>query len=138
MESAVVATAVIEPVASTDALPVCLWKENPNRLVSLWDMLKRYAFSFYKVITHIEDLRHRAKSLGGSSDYPGLTQNKLFDDDLKAFTAVLVEMRAECGNLDLISTTDLISHIESEVHKQEKNYNYAGMLNHLDTLLTFA
>src|SRR5713226_3020681 len=32
-----------------DSLPVCLGSENPNRLVSLWDMLRVYAVNFVSV-----------------------------------------------------------------------------------------
>jgi hypothetical protein len=42
MGSLTISTAILEPAASADALPVCLWKENPNRLVSLWDIVKPF------------------------------------------------------------------------------------------------
>lgn len=95
-------------------------------------MLRQYAFSFYEVVTRIEQLRPEARSLSGRSAYIGPT--KVYAHSLDELTATLIEMRAECDKLDLTSTTDLISHIESEVHLKGKDYNYADMLNHLDTL----
>jgi hypothetical protein len=38
---------------SQDSLPVCLWKENPNRLVSLWEMLKFHASRFVALMDSI-------------------------------------------------------------------------------------
>jgi hypothetical protein len=50
----IMSTAVLECEASRDALPVCLWQENPNRLVSLWDIMQLFSvedccsiFSFF-------------------------------------------------------------------------------------------
>jgi hypothetical protein len=46
----------------------------------------------------------------------------------------LTAMRAECEKLDLNSTADLISHIESEVSRKGEDYSNGDMVNHLDTL----
>jgi hypothetical protein len=92
--------------------------------MSLFDMLKRYAFSFYEVIIRIERLRRTASvDSGKASTYR-----------LDELSAALVQMRAECVKLDLAHTPDLISHIESEVHRKGNNYNCEDMVNHLETL----
>src|ERR1700694_3507960 len=98
--------------------------------VSLLDMLKRYAFSFYEVISRIEGLRHRAELLGS---------DKLYEHELKALIDTLAEMLTECEKLDLISTTGLITHIQSEVNRKGKKYSHHALSNHLDTFsFTFA
>jgi hypothetical protein len=105
---------------------------NLSGSVTLLDMLKRYAFSFYEVVSRIEYLRHEAKVLGQGSAY--VTPTTVYEHTVNALKATLAEMRAECEKLDLIPTTDLISHIESEIRLKEKTYNYADLSNHLDTL----
>jgi hypothetical protein len=95
--------------------------------VSLFDMLKRYSFSFYKVVSRIEYLRHEAGLLGRGS-------TKLWDHSLDDLVKVLTKMRAKCEKLDLVSTTDLITHIDAEVHLKGKKYTYVELANHLDTL----
>jgi hypothetical protein len=43
-------SAIVEPISSSEAtLPVCLFAENPYRLVSLWDMLSINATIFVKI-----------------------------------------------------------------------------------------
>jgi hypothetical protein len=100
--------------------------------VSLFDMLKRYAFSFYEVVVRIEQLRHDAKALGATSEYaaPAKVWHNTTDD----VSTTLEAMRQECNKLNIASTSDLISHIESEVQQKGKNYTYVDLLNHLDTL----
>jgi hypothetical protein len=95
-------------------------------------MLKRYAFSFYEVVTRIEELRQAARTWSGSSAYT--SPPKVSAHTLSGLTATLDQMRVECNKLDLSSTTDMVAHIESEVHVKGQNYNHADMLNHLDTL----
>jgi hypothetical protein len=87
-------------------------------------MLKRYAFSFYEVVVRIERVRRTASVDSGKANTYRL-------DEL---SAALIEMRAECVKLDLAHTPDLISHIESEVHRKGNNYNCEDMVNHLETL----
>ena len=94
-------------------------------------MLKRYAFSFYEVVTRIEELRQAARTWSGSSAYT--SPPKVSAHTLSGLTATLDQMRVECNKLDLSSTTDMVAHIESEVHVKGQNYNHADMLNHLDT-----
>ena len=93
-------------------------------VVSLLDMLKRYAFSFYEVVIRIERLRRTAAVDSGKADSYRLAE----------LSEALIEMRAECVKLDLAHIPDLISHIESEVHRKGKDYSCEDMVNHLDTL----
>jgi hypothetical protein len=92
-------------------------------------MLKRYAFSFYEVVVGIERVRRTASIDSGEA-------NTFRLDDL---STVLIQLRAECVKLDLAHTPDLISHVESEVHRKGKDYSCEDMANHLETLAsTFA
>lgn len=47
---------------SNDTLPVCLWKENPNRLVSLWDIVKE--FNVGEVVMALYDTKTWADTFG--------------------------------------------------------------------------
>src|ERR1700730_12748171 len=95
-------------------------------------MLKRYAFSFYEVIVHIEELRNHARLYGSISAYSSLPRLEGYKRE--SMIACLKEMRTECENLDLTHTTSLISFAESEVQRKGKDYTYADMLKELDTL----
>jgi hypothetical protein len=49
--------------ADRDALPVCLWKENPNRLVSLWDLVNRFnVFGFATLCGLLESVMASAEA----------------------------------------------------------------------------
>jgi len=92
-------------------------------------MLKRYAFSFYDVVVSIERVRRTASIDSGKANTYRL-------EDL---SAALIQMRAECVKLDLTHTSDLISHIESQVNRKGKDYTCEDIVNHLETLAsTFA
>src|ERR1700722_12973384 len=115
--------------ASDDALPVCLGCGNSNRLVSLWDMLERYAFGFYEVVCHLENQYQHAK-LRYSSSYPSAIDAPLRE----ALSRSLSEMRKECDALALEHTSGLISHHEAQVLRKGEAYTYGEMLTDLDTL----
>ena len=92
-------------------------------------MLKRYAFSFYDVVVNIERVRRTASVDSGKANTYRLEE----------LGAALVQMQAECAKLDLTHTSDLISHVESQVHRKGKDYTCEDMVNHLETLAsTFA
>jgi hypothetical protein len=112
---------------------LCSWGYKPSGVVSLLDMLKRYAFSFYEVVSRIEYMRHEAKALGSfGGAYTSPT--KVYEHSLDKLKLIFTDMRAECQTLDLISTTDLVTHIEKEVQRKGKDYTYVDLSNHLDTL----
>jgi hypothetical protein len=87
-------------------------------------MLKRYAFSFYEAVVRIERARRTASVDPGKANAYRLEE----------LSAALIQMRAECVKLDLADTSDLISHVESEVHRKGKDYTSEDMVNHLETL----
>ena|ERR1700732_5047986 len=95
-------------------------------------MLKRFTFSFYEVVSRIEHLRYEAEALTYGAQYT--SPKKVYEHTVNGLKATLTEMRDECEKLDLISTTDLVTHIESEVHLKGQNYTYVDLSNHLDTL----
>src|SRR5581483_9890687 len=44
--------------------PACLWKENPNRLVSLWDIVRYFpVHDFHLIIKNIEYLKDQCEEL---------------------------------------------------------------------------
>jgi hypothetical protein len=92
--------------------------------MSLFDMLKRYAFSFYEVVVRIERARRTAS----------IDSGKVNNHRLDELGETLIQMRAECVKLDLAHTPDLISHVESEVLRKGKDYTCEDMVNHLETL----
>ncbi len=61
-------------------------------MVSLLDMLKRYAFSFYEVVVRLEQPRATARMIASY----GSLMNKVEREDL---SAALRDMRKECGLL---------------------------------------
>jgi hypothetical protein len=87
-------------------------------------MLKRYAFSFYSVVVDIERARRTASIDSGKANTYRLEE----------LGAALTRMRAECVKLDLAYTRDLITHVESEVHRKAREYTCGDMANHLETL----
>jgi len=120
--------AIDEAVSSRkDALPACLDGENSNRLVSLWDMLERYAFGFYEVVCHLENQHAKIMS---SSSRPTTVDASL----RQALSKSLSEMRKECDALALEHTSGLISHHEAQILRKGEAYTYHEMLSDLDTL----
>jgi hypothetical protein len=95
--------------------------------LSLFDMLKRYAFSFYEAVVGIEELRSEARLLATIRD----KTDRFKRDDL---IARLKAMRTECENLDLTHTASLISFAKSEVKRKENAYTYVDILKDLDTI----
>src|ERR1039457_6018327 len=123
-------SAIVERFSSgQDQLPVCLGGENSHRLVSLWNMLQRYAFGFYEIVCRLEHLYEDAK-IRFSSSYP----NKVYVSAREELSQCLAEMRKECGTLALDHTSGLISHAEAQVLRKGEGYTYNELLSDLDTL----
>jgi hypothetical protein len=97
----------------------------------LFDMLKRYSFSFYEVVSRIEQLRREARIYTGGMY---TSAKEVHESTLDGFRAALADMRLECEKLDLISTTDLVAHVDSEVRLEGRTYTWSALCNHLDTL----
>jgi hypothetical protein len=102
--------------------------------MSLSDMLKRYAFSFYEVVVRIEDLRSEARAFVSLDSHSYGGPKTMGEFRRPSMIACLKEMRTECEKLDLIHTASLISFSESEVQRKGDDYTYADMLKELDTL----
>jgi hypothetical protein len=131
MGGGLVDSAVLESPASPSeqipAVELCSWDHKPYGVVSLLDMLKRYAFSFYDVACRLESLRSSARVYEDGT-------TKIYEHHLKELLACLPEMRAECDKLALVNTSNLTSHLESEVTRKGKDYPYSVLLNALNTL----
>lgn len=112
-----------------NAPPACLFAENPNRLVSLWDMLQRYSFSFYEVVCRLERHYTRAQ-IQFSGSYPA----KIYGPEREELSQALSEMRKECDSLNLDHTVGLVSHIEDEVLRRGEGYTHNEAVAALDTL----
>jgi hypothetical protein len=97
-------------------------------------MLKRYAFSFYEVLVHLEALRNDARLLGTFDNYSYSGPRKVDSTKREDMIACLKEIRTECENLDLTHTPSLISFAESEVQRKGDKYTYTDILKDLDTL----
>jgi hypothetical protein len=75
--------------ASQNTLSVCLWKENPNRLLSLWDM----EFAAGKAIKALEFIeRLKATYATGNRDIPSPTYHAVCADEFENLAAALEEI----------------------------------------------
>jgi hypothetical protein len=107
-------------------LPVCLLQENPNRLVSLWDMLQNYA-SIYQIATNLERLRDTAYLYRDSST----EVNPVYKEE---FSKLLTNIQRECFDHGLTYTAEMA---ERGIDKPspERYAELLSTLNHLDESL---
>src|SRR5580692_3613179 len=83
--------------------------------VSLFDMLKRFGFSFYEAAVRLEFYRNQARLLAPS----GYAAPAKVDHYARASMAAgLHQMRVECEHLDLPPTVSMITFAESEVERK--------------------
>jgi hypothetical protein len=114
-----------------DCAKVCSpWRSKPYGVVSLLDMLKRYAFGFYEVTCRLEALRSTARIYEGTHQQV----SPLYEHHRTELLNCLTEMRVECDKLELANTTNLILYLESEVTRKGKDYTNSDLLNSLNTL----
>lgn len=92
-------------------------------------MLKKYAFSFYEVISSLQRQLYSA-SLTGSSSYKSSLYRHQFAEILK----LLADIRAEADILGLENTSDLARHFESAVQEKDEQYSNQELLKDLETL----
>jgi hypothetical protein len=123
----------VSPSEQIPAVELCSWDHKPYGVVSLLDMLKQYAFSFYEVISRLEKIKHRASLLGSTSSY-GLSTNVMSKFEREELSTALKDMRKECETLTLGDTVDRIDFIESEVVRKGEHYSYVDTLKDLDHL----
>jgi hypothetical protein len=127
----------VQPASLSEQIPaveLCSWDHKPYGVVSLLDMLKRYAFSFYEVIIRLEKLRYRASVLGGPSSVFGAVASDMSKFEREELSAALKDMRKECEALTLEDTVDQINFIDSEILRKENQYSYLDALKDLDHL----
>lgn len=98
------ATADIKPILSSlSALPVRLWKENPNGLVSLWDMLQNY-LPFYE-ISHELGAQRRYADLNASFG----DNHKIDSTNATEFKDLLGRIEGQCKEFGLDRAGNLAS-----------------------------
>jgi hypothetical protein len=110
------------PAVSRNPPRACLWKENPNRLVTLLQMLQFNAHSFVTLVNDLSDLESRARSEDPS----------LADDDpaKKDFIEILIRIQVETKRLRLMSAYKQAVHamrvIEAKV-QGSNSFSYADL-----------
>ncbi len=82
------------PLVSRNPPPACLWKENPNRFVTLFQMLQFNAHSFVTLVNDLADLESRARV-----EDPGLADHHRPKD----FVEILLRIQVESKMLRLMS-----------------------------------
>jgi hypothetical protein len=101
-----VTATTIEVSPEQAPLPVCLWQENPNRLVSLWDMLQSY-FPIYQLALEIGESKYSAELRKGSGTY----QSKISSSERDGFCALVKKVTQVCLDHGLIQTSDFAKRI---------------------------
>ena len=92
------------------ALPVCLWRENPNRLVNLWEMYHLVAHKLLSLLDELRDLEiDLAKSL---TQYPTAAEQAAVN---VRFIGHVQSMRAATESLQLTSSQKQIRRIADYV-----------------------
>jgi hypothetical protein len=104
-----VASAILDAIhAGRNTLPACLGDGNPNRLVSLWDMLQVHAARFVTLLDHTARLQHQ------------FSNGTAFNDP-RTTGSVLSAVRQDCEVLGLVSTSKQVERIhETFAHIVEK------------------
>jgi hypothetical protein len=97
-------TSVLTVDSCRDSLPVCLDNENPNRLVSLWDIMRLFE----------PDATFRlCRELGQLSRDPGDQFGNTLLTTKRECEQKLIDLRKQCDAADLnVSTVEIRRHIE--------------------------
>ncbi len=111
-------SAIVEPtVTSRNRLPVCLGDENPNRLVSLWDIVQNYkVWELGRCISGLEVFRGVCDQAQERGDADKRLSEKLCDvvKEVLGVTRIqceAIELRGAVSRLDGPSRTALLSGI---------------------------
>ena len=109
------------------ALPVCLWQRNPNRLVSLWDVIQIYA---HRIVALLDELTGIQKYIETASRLPPLS---ISSADLEKRMAPLVQITGYCHALQLSSAIRQIAYIQKQKDRLDalKPEDYIQMLAEL-------
>jgi hypothetical protein len=98
--------------------PVCLWRENTNRLVSLWDIVKQIAA--HNLVQSGRNLQALAMAAG-----VGAPQRSLNSEDVKVFLAHFGQMQRDCDSLGFVVTGDLLKWVMQEFSVKTHTYDQA-------------
>lgn len=122
------ASIIAEARRTLDALLAPCASEATHRgLVTLLDVLSRYAFSFYEVILRAQRLRTQVQSYGD--------REILFAPLRDEFPEFLAQLKAECDDLGLRYTHGLATHAESRLAEKGEKYSHVELLSDLDSLI---
>ncbi len=120
----------IEVSPERTPLPVCLWQENPNRLVSLWDMLQSY-FPIYQIALDISESRYSAELRKGGGTY----QSKISSSEQDRLRALIEKVDQVCLEHRLVQTSDFAKRILGRP-LPDTNSDVFSALNHLNDALS--
>ena len=105
--------------ADQDALPVCLRRENSNRLVSLWQMLQMHVHEFVKLLTDLYALEVRLEM--------GIPVN------IEQLGQVLVLLQGDCQDFGLTSAQKQIERLFklfAVAREGQQKISYADIFQH--------
>jgi hypothetical protein len=95
---------MVERILSNQSTPsVCLWKENPNRLVRLWDMLRIHAMNFVRVGSQTA----RCITNTGAVEFPDAEADESI---LKQFSEIIETLEYDREDLGLEHTPEIVGH----------------------------
>jgi hypothetical protein len=89
-----------------NASPVCLFAENPNGLVSLWEMLRSY-FPIYQVALKLGEMLLTTELGKGSGHYQSRASQPTLDD----FRALVERITQVCSDHELMQTSEFAKRI---------------------------
>lgn len=111
---------------SEAALPVCLWKENPYRLVSLWDMLQFSAGNLIRTLHHLCGLQSSVKYM------PNLMLNSRMADNSRNDLLISLDIiYKECVSMGLTASAASASQLRESIEKNQHAPTVAGISRHL-------
>jgi hypothetical protein len=120
-------SAIVEAVSSSrDALPVCLWHENPNRLVSLWDIVNHFdAHGFAELVlqlTGVHELHTRLVEMDGGLVDSDFTKNAL---------VLLKRIQKYCGAVEFERCAQVAADIQFRIRNSAAEPNVSTLNNEL-------
>src|ERR1035441_4239104 len=98
-----------------DTLPVCLGRENPHRLASLWDMLQVLATRFLTVGEIFQAIRTNIVVVAAP-------QKGLNDQSRSELLSYFTSLKTDCDMLALASTRDMLAWIIQDYSANQHTY----------------
>jgi hypothetical protein len=102
---------------SMEQRPVCLWRENSNRLASLWDIVKRIAA--HNLVQNGRNLQALAMAVAADP------QSTLTHDDVQLFLTHFRQMQHDCDSLGFVATGDLLKWVIEDFSSNAHSYDQA-------------